>query len=637
MIQVVYVGGQRYRLQASDVIGEGGEAVVYRHPPDQALKVYMEFDDPAYAEEPQTHPDIRRRREDHQRKLPAFPKGLPSHVVQPTALAYDQPCGRVMGYTMPFLPQLEELVSYSDRKFREQSGIDANLAVRIFRNLHDLVSGIHAQSVVIGDFNDLNVLVSASGEVYAVDADSMQYGGFLCRTFTTRFVDPLNCAADKLMLVNPHTTDSDWYAFATMLFQCLLFINPYHGVHKPKGGTRLRDAARVLNRVTVFSSDVIVPKAAIPHTALPDELLQYFADLYERDQRGIFPLNLLEGLRWTACTSCGIMHARQTCPACAAPGKVTQKVTIRGNVTATRLFRTDGLILFAAVQGDELRYVYHESGAYKREGNVTVLNAGLDRDLRIRIWGGKTVLGQGNTLVALDAQGNRTRFETQTVGRLPVFDANVHHLYWLQSGRLVRDTPPLMHGDLPGTVRIGDALSNRTLVWAGDRFGFGFYRAGSLMRGLVFDASRSGVTDVTDLPPMRGNLIDATCAFASHRVWFMTSVQEGADIRNRCFVIDDTGQILAQAEAVQGDGTWLGEDIRGHLARGEQLFVATDGGIVRIGIDGNGLHVTREYPDTEPFVDSNTQLLPDREGVLAVSRNEIYRLQIRQSDQGATA
>lgn len=623
MLQTVYIGGRSHRLRPSAVVGQGGEAVVYQHQNGQALKVYMDPGDPAYAGDLQAQQGAKFRLDEHQRKLPAFPDGLPPQVVAPLSLAYDrQNGGRVVGYTMPFLDGLEVLLSYADRKFREQGGIDANQAVQVFKNLHELVAAVHAAGVVIGDFNDLNILVSTTGEAYLVDADSMQFGPFLCRTFTTRFVDPLHCTPGKLLLARPHSPTSDWYAFATMLFQSLLFINPYGGVHKPKTGKRLRDAARVLNRVTVFSPDVAYPKAAIPLSALPDELLGYFTALYLQDSRDTFPVSLLNELRWTACSSCGIMHARQTCPACAAPGAVKQVVTVRGNVTATRLFRTHGQILFATSQGGEVRYVYHESGAYRREGDVRVWDGELNSELRVRIWGDKTVLARGSTLVALGPDGSRTRFETQTVGRLPVFDANHRHLYWIEGASLMHDAPL-------GTVTIGNVLPNRTLVWAGNRFGFGFFRAGSLTRGLVFDAQRPGINDTVPLPPMTGNLIDATCAFADHVAWFMVTIQEGGDIKNHCYVVSDTAQLLAHAEAVQGDGSWLGGGIRGHCALGRQLYVATDSGIVRLKVDGDRVEIEREYPDTEAFVSTDVQLLPSREGLVAVSAREIVLLQIR--------
>jgi H/ACA ribonucleoprotein complex subunit 3 len=425
-------------------------------------------------------------------------------------------------------------------------------------------------------------------------------------------------------MARPHSQLSDWYAYNTMLFQSLVYLNPYFGgVHKPpKGQKQLRDTARVLHRVSVFSPDVRIPKDALPLENLPDELCDHFKAVYDSDARGVFPLALLRTLRWTTCTTCGSAHSRNVCPSCMAPGAVTQKVVVTGNVTATRLFQTHGTILFATYQGGELRYVYHESGTYRREGGAVILTGDLDRQLRVRIWRGATVFAKGTSLVALHPDGQRDRYTTGLVGRLSIFAANESHLYWLEDNRLVHDARL-------GVVGIGDVLPNQTLVWAGKTFGFGFYRAGTLTRGFVFDAERPGLNDSVPLSPMRGNLIDATCTFSDNLAWFMLEVEDGGVIRHYCHVINDRGELLSSTEASPGDDTWLSHGIRGHYARGNHLFVATDAGIVRVTFDAGLVGVSREYPATERFVSTGAQLLPASGGIAVVSTREITLLQIK--------
>lgn len=624
MTSNVYIGGRRYRLQPSDVIGQGGEAIIYQCGPGELAKIFFDPSDPLLAHEPELQQAARERLDEQQRKLPVFPDYLPDRVIAPRVLVYDQPSGgRIRGYTMSHLRNAQVLMRYSDRLFCRQGGIDGNQRVRIIRNLHSLVSEVHAARVVIGDFNDLNVLVAPDDQTYLVDADSMQFGPFMCRTFMTRFVDPLHCKPDVLTLIKPHTQLTDWRAFNTMLFQSMLFVGPYGGVHRPKTGGMLNETARILRRITVFSPDVIYPVTATPLSALPDELLQHFSETFGQDKREVFPIELLDELRWTNCLSCNTAHARQTCPACAAavPGAIKQVITIRGNVTATRQFQTSGQIIYAIVQNNALRYVYHENGAYKREDGTVVTNGNLDRELRIRIWGERTVLAKDTSLIVLGG-GAPAQYVTQVVGQLPVFDANGEHLYWISGEQLVHDAPL-------GSKSVGQVLANQTLVWVGDRFGFGFFRAGALTRGFVFDTARPGINDTVPLPPMRGNLLDATCVFASRQAWFMVTMAEGKDVKNHCYVINNGGELLAHAEAVQGDGSWLGETIRGRIARGSQLFAATNDGIACIGIDGNRVRVEQTYPDTQPFVNADTQLLPSSGGILAISPREIALLQIR--------
>ncbi len=84
---------------------------------------------------------------------------------------------------------------------------------------------------------------------------------------------------------------------------------------------------------------------------------------------------------------------------------------------------------------------------------------------------------------------------------------------------------------------------------------------------------------------------------------------------------------MATGETDADDGSWLGT-IRGHTASGPALFAATDEGIVRVEPDGGNLVVTKQFPDTEPFVDSGVSLHAAGDGLAAVSRRHIRLLQI---------
>ena len=56
------------------------------------------------------------------------------------------------------------------------------------------------------------------------------------------------------------------------------------------------------------------------------------------------------------------------------------------------------------------------------------------------------------------------------------------------------------------------------------------------------------------------------------------------------------------------------------------LLAATDAGIARIEVGNGALQQTREFPDTEPFVDAASQLLVGKDGVYVVGRSEITAL-----------
>ncbi len=634
----VYVNGKKIRLDPKQAIAKGGEADIFDLGNGKALKLFKPPDHPDYQGLPGEQQAAIARIAEHQQKLRQFPSSLPGRVVQPETLVTDKAGRQILGYVMPFVQQGTVLLKYSDRGFR-QSGIASNQVTTIFQDLHRTVSSLHDAGVVIGDFNDLNVLVTGTA-AHLIDADSFQFGSFLCKVFTARFVDPLLCdyQSHHPMLVQPHSAHSDWYAFAVMLMQCLLFVDPYGGVYKPKDpAQKLPHPARPSRRITVFHPEVVYPKPALPYRVLNDDLLHYFQAVFSHDRRGTFPITLLDTLYWQTCSSCGKEHARSHCPDCtiapiplatstpAIPAQAGQGVMIRGKVTATRLFHTSGIILTAAMQQGKLRWVYHEAGIFRRDDGTIVLTGDRDPYLTIGIQGNVTLLHKAKQLVVL-APG-------QAPASLAAdeFTTNSAHRYWTHNGQLLRD------GTL-GAEYVGDVLSGQTQFWVGESFGFGYYHAGNLNVAFVFDSQRSGINDRVQLPHWTGQLLHACCTFTSERCWFFTVTQEQGRTWHRCTVITASGAVEAATIAQSNDGSWLGQAMvgnrtSGHCAAGNFLLVATDEGVIRVeltpaAIPGalSTINQTKTFPDTEPFIAADSQLFSGREGLYVVNAQEILVL-----------
>jgi H/ACA ribonucleoprotein complex subunit 3 len=287
-----------------------------------------------------------------------------------------------------------------------------------------------------------------------------------------------------------------------------------------------------------------------------------------------------------------------------------EKIIYRGNVKATQAFRTRGRLVCVVYQRGQLRYLYHEDGAFKRENDSTVVPGQLDPELRYRITGDTTILGKRQRLLVFD--GDMQRVDTDTYGPLSMFDANGSTYFWIQNGQLGRK------GQL-GFEYIGDVLAGRTLFWSGEKFGLGFYQAGQLMRTFVFDTSGRGLNDQVNIPAFPGQLVDSTCAFSDRLAWFFATLQLQGRLENRCYAINDRGEVVAQATVNQEEDSWLAGGIRGRFAAGTALFVPTDRGIVRVEPDHGSLRVMQEFPDTEPFVDGTSHLLSGDGGIYVVS------------------
>ena len=241
--------------------------------------------------------------------------------------------------------------------------------------------------------------------------------------------------------------------------------------------------------------------------------------------------------------------------------------------------------------------------------------------MRYRLQGKKTVLAKNGRMVVLEAGKVIENVPVDSYGNLPLIDANSKHWYWSSGGILYRN-------EAIGPEIVGSVLEGQTLFWVGENFGFGFYRAGSLTRAFVFDADRSGINDTVKISPVKGQLIDSTCVFTGSKAWFMTTEKIGSKIMNRVQVINSDGGIEASAEAEMGDGSWLGK-IRGKLPVSNFVLSATDQGMVRAEIVSGRIVQTKEFPDTEPYLDENSFLLSSSGGVFVIRKHEIVKLSIR--------
>jgi hypothetical protein len=240
--------------------------------------------------------------------------------------------------------------------------------------------------------------------------------------------------------------------------------------------------------------------------------------------------------------------------------------------------------------------------------------------MRFRISGTRTLIGKGDTCIVFEGESEKERLTVDVNGSTPLFDANESTFCFSQAGQL-------KHEAEFGSEYIGDVFPGQTQFWTGSTFGFGFYWAGRLRVGFVFDPSKRGLNDSVKLPPMRGQVIDSSCYFSKDRAWFFWSAQDGSRRANQCIVIRPNGTVEGHAQADADDGSWLGT-IHGRCAVGNVLLCATDEGIVQVKNEGGAIVESKRFPDTEPFVSSDATLLVGNEGLYAITGKEITLLKI---------
>ena len=332
----VVVDGTRLQLAPAAMIGQGGEAEVYDLGDGRVLKWWKPAEHPDFEGLPEAKAAAKRRLHEAPAKLRALPGNLPAAVVAPCGLALGKR-GQVVGYLMPKVAG-EALYAYGEPRWRREHPVDGNDVVAALLALHEAIAGLHRAGVVVGDCNDLNVLVDGK-RVHLIDVDSYQYGGFTCPMYSERFVDPRLCDTAAVP-VRPHDLASDWFAFAVMAFRSLLGVGPWGGVHQPRDpARRCPPPLRALRRLSVYAPEIVYPRTARPLAILPDELAEAFRAIFERDQR-TFPRLQLERLRLIRCSTCGDEHGRVRCPTCATQVHVPPAI-VHGRLRWQTIARRD--------------------------------------------------------------------------------------------------------------------------------------------------------------------------------------------------------------------------------------------------------------------------------------------------------
>lgn len=621
----VILNGNRVRL--SDELGEGGEATVYwldgSH--STVAKVYKPPDHPDFSMQPDGPQSARDRIDEHQAKLPEiiskFSRDLArigGVVVPRDVLLATGRSKRIVGYTMDAVADAMPLTQLSRPAFRKGDAVPNHQVVRLFLQMSSVVDGVHGLGVVVGDFNEANVLAviqpNSDPVGHFIDVDSWQFPGFRCRMFTLEFVDPLLCDPSKEQpdLMLPHTPESDVYALNCMLFRSLLLVDPFGGVYRPNGKhDKAAQRGRKMRRISVLHEDVGVPNWALHYGVLPDELLDHFLNVFERDERGPFPVKLIEDMRWTRCSVCGAIHARNRCPQCdKAVGIVTE--VSRGEITIRQIFSTGGTILVARSHNGVIAHLQNrQDGAFVLEdGSVLFTGKPLPR-MRFRMSNRATYVGSGNKVIEFPRNGERRQYTVDSYEGMPSFDVNSTTFFWTFSNVLYRSN------DIGGQVPLTSVLSGRTLFWVGEEFGLATYRAGEIQRTFIFGIKGTSTTDVDDVPRISGHLVDSKCFFSRSRCWMLQTVSEGGRTFNRCTCISQHGQVLGVAEADEGDGSWLG-NIRGKVASKAGLLSASDEGLVMVVPDAGRLEVSAHFGDTEDLVHPGCGLQPGDGGSLFV-------------------
>jgi len=615
----VFIKNQAVKL--GKPFAEGGEAEIYKIDGGaNVVKLFKTADHPSYSQDPMQQQGAIMRSQEYQLKLKSFPPNVPQKVVAPQHLVYDQK-GMVIGYVMPFVDKTFPLIRYSDKMFREQSGVDEQQIMSIFHQLQNHIIALHQNQIVIGDLNDLNILVKGT-DVYMIDTDSYQFGKFMSHTFTQTFLDPMIAKEHngQLWMNKPYEATSDWYAYAVMLMQALIYVGPYGGIYAPKDPQKkVSGGLRPLRRITLFDPEVKYPKAAIPYKYLPDELLQWFWNVFTKDLRQPLPEHIFTDIQWSTCPKCQTRHAKKRCPVCdlVVPGLSKPLVKVDGSLRVTQILKTPGIVLMVKTQHNKLLWLIHEQGTYTRENKAVIAHGTLNPTTRYALQNNATLIAKSSQLVAYEGAKTIASMYTETYENIPVFAANGSHYYWVQSGELMKN-------GAFGAERIASVLSEKTFIWVGESFGFGISREAMFQLPFVFGVDSKGILEVKDFPKLPGRIIDAATTFTNELCWYFYKMEYRGTITTGCVVINRQGIVVANVVPDQTEA-WI-QNIHGKSAFGNYLFSATDEGIVRLTLDQGMIINPKLFTATENLVDATSRLLVADGGIYVVNLHAISHI-----------
>lgn len=595
----VVLSGTRLVLDDGLLLGEGGEARVYRHPTDArvALKVFWQVPTAATKAERATAARLMALRAD---KLRAFPRDLPPLVVAPQAPLVDvrgEPCG----YAMRRVDGAQAVATLCTPR----RAFDNARLTSAIKAIATALPELHARAVVVGDLNDGNVLFDAAGAPHLIDADSFQLGALPCPVAHERFLDPRlygRAFADAPCF----DAGSDGYALRVQLFTLLTLVHPYGGTHAALP-TLLRRAEA---GHSVLRGDVTLPKCARPFAALPDDLLHDLDACFERGARTPLLPALLD-VRWRRC-ACGLEHARAACPACRVRVPASAIRTSKG-VVAETIWAGAGTLLAARDHDGQLAYLVDDGERVLREDGTAVWRGARPAGLRLLIAGDATWVARpfdegGAELVKVRGGVELERAHAATAFNTPVAAAG-------RGGLFVAQGDVLTHHE-QGT-RVGRVLHGRTLLFSADDGGLGVYRVGQALFAFRFDAR--GVRDLA-LPPdfARGALVDLAVSFgADGRLVLGVAVDDAGSRRHALALVDREGRTLAHAGGAPDSSPVLGA-IRGFALAHGRVLAPTRQGVMVLAVDGGHLIEGASFPDTREWVDETTELLPGPGGSLVV-------------------
>jgi hypothetical protein len=638
-----YLGANKQVIDLSpaDVIGSGGEAVIYNDPTDssKAIKVYH---DPTALRGQKLEYFLRRK------------LVLPKNVIAPQQLLYATRGSNIIGFQMDKLPgSFIPLAMLMRSDFCDTNNITTKFKTIVCLSL---LRGIHAvhqnQGVNVGDVNDQNEIVIdfATGEVYWIDIDSWQIDHFPCMVGTEDYISPALYNTDlskKPCFKNEH----DFYAFSVLAFRILLMVHPFSsGMHSKFRS--LFDRAK--NGLTVLDQDVRYPRKALPREILNDELTETLLQFLKRQRHDSFPIKVMEDYdnELIECQQCHIWYpaSRDNCPGCAAKTVKTAKLAAKiSGCICDIILETPGHLLWHQLVDKDICLLADEGDMtvfYRKIPNQPIRRMELFKtlpDARYAIFDDTLVVcvdpGADNPeLLLIDTAGNQIKGIAKSAtncysGGSAVFGSSGKRLYRLAGSALLSGS--LFNTSL-ADCQVMEVIPNQTKFFVADNpeltehqeVVFGAQR---VLGDLLWFFATSDTTgrqyshyDVS-LPELEKGeaMIDASVRFGAKSILVLRHTrQRGINYVRRDIVeIANTKNINSSKIKVADFPIY--EEIHGKGFTDRQILHANEDGIVMENLaDGQSIIL----PGTDNYVSGGEKLIRFGNGILVITGDRVLYL-----------
>lgn len=203
-----------------------------------------------------------------------------SNVLAPQDILYDEN-NNTIGFTMPYISDVEFLCKLFVKSFRDKNSIDPKGIVDLVKKMQETLSAIHKEGFLVVDYNEMNFLLSKDFKTpYYIDVDSYKTPSFPPTAL-------MESVRDRVSPKNQFTELTDWFSWAVVTFQLYIGSHPYKGRHpsyKPKDWMKMMD-----DNVSVFHQDVRLPANCQDWSVIPKRHLEWYKRVFRDKERSVPP------------------------------------------------------------------------------------------------------------------------------------------------------------------------------------------------------------------------------------------------------------------------------------------------------------------------------------------------------------